>query len=103
MVLVCSCSNWGCVGFLLNDRIRPALLFPGKFMVYESRGCECTSSCCHPSPVNWKGPVMRKMRSGRELVVLRLQARSVQWLDLPVKVIDNVVRVKLSGWTSQFH
>lgn len=90
MVLICSYSSWGWgdLFLLLNDWIRPAVLFPGKFIVYESQGCECTGSRCHPSPVNWKGRVMREMRSSRELAVLRAQARAVQWLDLPVKVID---------------
>lgn len=31
--------------------------------------------------------------------MLRVQARSVQLVDLPVKIIDNMVRVKLSDWT----
>lgn len=76
---------------LLSDWISPAVLFPGKFTVYGSQGCEWSGSCCQPSPMNWEGGVMGERRSAAELAVLRAQARAVEWLDLPLKIIGIVV------------
>lgn len=59
-------------------------------MVCESQGCECTSGCCHPSPVNWKGRVISKIRSGQELANNIKQVKSV-----PFCFQDTVIQSKI--------
>lgn len=87
MDLMCPClAGDGVVSvLLLNDWIRPAVLFVGEFVVYEGQGRACTSSRCRPSPVSRKGGVRRERRAVGGLAALRAPARAGQRLGCLLK------------------